>query len=100
MSFIVDGDKARSFVDMPDGTSNTIMVLTVAPDKAEPWTKPGGFELDPAKAAEVLGGHPAGFLALFGDGAVHILPGNIEPETLKGLLTVDGAEPVSPYDLR
>lgn len=99
MSFVVDGDKSRSFADMTDGTSNTIIILTVAPDKAEPWTKPGGFELDPTKAAEVLGGHPAGFLAAFGDGTVRVLSGSIEPETLKALLTIDGAEPVSPNDL-
>jgi hypothetical protein len=100
MGYLVDGDKPRSFIDMRDGTSNTIMVLTVAPDKAEVWTKPGGFELDPAKAAEVLGGHPAGFLALGGDGAVHVIPGSIEPDTLKAVLTVDGAEPAGLWDLR
>ena len=100
MGFFVNGEAtAKTFRDLTDGTSNTIMVLTVAPDKAEPWTKPGGFELDPAKAAEILGGHPAGFLALFADGSVHTLPGSIEPDTLKALLTIAGGEPVSPYDL-
>jgi hypothetical protein len=100
MGFVVDGDAARGIADFTDGTSNTIMVVTVALDKAEPWTKPGGFELDPTKAAEVLGGHPAGFLALLADGSVQVMPTSINPETLRALLTIAGAEPVSPYDLR
>jgi hypothetical protein len=99
MGFVVDGEAtAKSFRHFADGTSNSIMVLTVAPDKAEIWTKPGGFELDPTKAAEVLGGHPAGFLAVFADGAVHVVPGSVEPETLKGLLTISGGEAVSPFE--
>lgn len=97
--FVVDGDNVRRIQDFTDGTSNTIVALTLAPEKAEIWTKPGGFELDPAKAAEVLGGHPAGFMALFADGSVHVLPGSIEPDMLKALLTIAGGEPVSPYDL-
>jgi hypothetical protein len=99
MGFVVDGDRARRIPDFTDGTSNSIMVLTVAPDKAEIWTKPGGFDIDPTKAAETLGGHPAGFLALFADGFVDVLPGSIEPETLKGLLTISGGETTSRFDV-
>ncbi len=70
------------------------MVLTVKPDQAVPWTKPGGFELDPAKAAEILGGDPKGFLALFADGSVSTLDPHADPKTLKALLTIGGGEPV------
>jgi hypothetical protein len=99
MGFVVDGEKTRRVPEFPDGTSNTIMVLTVAADKAEPWTKPGGFAIDPAKAAGLLGGHPAGFLGLMADGSVFTFPASIEPDTLKALLTIAGGEPVSPFGL-
>jgi hypothetical protein len=66
--------------------------VTVKPEKAEPWTKPGGFTLYLEDAAEVLGGMDQGFLALFGDGKSRILDPNLEPTTLKALLTIKGQE--------
>lgn len=92
----------RGFRDVIDGTSNTLMGVTVVPDKAVPWTKPGGFELDPKQAAKILGGHDQGFLALFGDGRVQPLDPSIDAETLKALLTIAGSEIVdySDYETR
>ena len=90
--FVIDGDKSRRIRDFTDGTSNTIMVLTVKPEKAVPWTKPGGFDLDPAKAGEILGGVPRGFLAIFVDGSVHTLDPKMDAKDLKALLTIGGGE--------
>ncbi len=90
--FVIDGDKSRSFRDVTDGASNSIIVLTVKPDKAEPWTKPGGFDLDPAKAGEILGGVDGGFLALFADGRVLTLDPQLDAKDLKALLTIGGNE--------
>lgn len=80
--------------NMTDGTVHSIMGVTVVPEKAVPWTKPGGFELDPEKAANILGGRKQGFLALFGDGRVRTLDSQIDPLTLKALLTISGGETV------
>jgi hypothetical protein len=96
--FIVDGDAVRGLRDITDGTSNTIMVLTVKEDKAEPWTKPGGLAIDPAKAAEILGGDAQGFLALFGDGSVQDSDPKMDAEKLKALLTISGGEPVDRFE--
>ncbi len=93
--FLVDGDTPRRFRDITDGSSNTLMVVTVKPDKAVPWTKPGGFDLDPAKAGKILGGYENGNLVLFGDGRVLYLDPKLDAETLKALLTIGGQEPIS-----
>jgi hypothetical protein len=74
------------------------MVLTVKEDKAEPWTKPGGLAIDPAKAAEILGGDAQGFLALFGDGSVQDFDPKMDAEKLKALLTISGGEPVDRFE--
>jgi len=88
------------FRDITDGSSNTIMVLSVVPDKAVPWTKPGAFELDVDKASEILGGGLRGFLAIFGDARVSTLDGNIDANSLKALLTISGNEVVYPEQFR
>lgn len=92
--FIIDGDKTRKIRDLTDGLSNTVIVLSVQPEKAVPWTKPGGFSLDPAKAAEILQNDGGKFLALYGDGSVRNISTQIEAETLKALLTISGGEVV------
>ena len=64
-----DGVKLSSFTD---GTSQTIMVVEAAPDKAVPWTKPEDWEMDPNNPLKGLGGLFAGdvFKVLFADGHV------------------------------
>jgi hypothetical protein len=91
---VAEGEKARYEWDMKDGKGTTIMVVTVKPEHAEPWTKPGGVEIDPARAAEILGGDPNGFLALFADGSTKTLDPKMDAETLRALLTVAGGEKI------
>ena len=70
-----------------DGTMYTIMVI--ATDVLVPWAKPGDYPFDPAKPLPKIvppGGKEA-FPALFGDGAVRMIPKNIDHKTLKALFT-------------
>lgn len=97
--FLAEGNDRKSFASVRDGASNTVMVLTVKPEHAVPWTKPGGFQFDPAKASEVLGGRDDGFLALFADGRVTALDPNLEPDTIKAILTISGGEVVNSFEL-
>lgn len=79
-----------------DGTSNTIAVVQVDDSDAVEWTRPEDWEMDDSDPLAGLGGlHPGGlFLAGFGDGHVSGLNVAVEPDVLKGMLTVAGGEVV------
>ncbi len=81
-----------------DGTSKTITVVEVAPDKAVPWTKPEDWEFDSEKEIDTndFGGLWQGglFNVVFADGHVSAFPRSIDTETLKKMFTRDGGEVV------
>lgn len=79
--------------DIKDGTSNTIMVLTVKPKYAVEWTKPAEWELDEKQPFEKLTGKD-GMHFRFGlcDGSAHNRPKPMTLETLKALLSHSGGE--------
>ncbi len=79
---------------IPDGTSNTIMVVEAA--DPVPWTKPDDLPFDPPKPLPKLGAEfPDIFLAAFCDGSVRELPKNIDANKLRALITRNGGEPVT-----
>jgi hypothetical protein len=89
-------DKGHRITEFTDGTSNTILLVEVSDDKAVPWTKPDDFTPDKTKPITGLVGLRRGaFLALAADGACHVVPADTADETLNGLFTRAGAEPVS-----
>jgi hypothetical protein len=78
-----------------DGTSNTIMALEAAPEKAVVWTKPEDWEFDPEKPNKGLVGHrPNGFLAAWCDGSVRFIQKSTRDEVLKAIFTRAGGEVV------
>jgi hypothetical protein len=86
------GLKIRQFVD---GTSNTLMGIETADDRAVVWTKPEDWQYDPQQPAAGLGGHfGTGFLGLMSDGSVHFLPVKDNDNVLKAIFTPAGKEPV------
>jgi hypothetical protein len=85
------GDKPSSFMDITDGTSNTIMVVEANRDV--PWTKPEDLPFPPLP--EIGGFNPDGFCALFGDGSVRFIKKSINPTILRALITRAGGEVVS-----
>lgn len=85
-----EGTKIR---DVTDGTSNTILAVEVAPEKAVVWTKPDDWQVDLSDPlAGVKREDREGFIAAFSDGSVHFLSNQLDPETLRGLLTPAGGE--------
>jgi len=79
--------------DIPDGTSNTIMLVEAGPDKAVPWTKPEDLQFQRTNPRAALGTVPRkGFLAALFDGSVRVLPADIEPAHLRALITPNGGE--------
>jgi hypothetical protein len=80
---------------IPDGTSNTIMIVVL--DKPIPWQKPGDFEVDlkdPTKGLHVEDGEIT--VALF-DGAVETIPATYKKK-IALMLTPDEGVPI-PDDL-
>lgn len=96
-SFFEPGEKI-SFVDIPDGTSNTIMIVEAG--DPVPWTKPEDLPFDPDKPLPKLGAEFSDiFNAAFCDGSVHAIHKNIDDKTLRALITRNGGEPFNFSDL-
>jgi len=90
---IFAGQKARTFANITDGTSNTILFVEAAPDKAVIWTRPDDFEVDLEKPlAGLVAAGAKGFLIAFCDGSVRFVSENVDPKVLKGLFTIAGGE--------
>jgi hypothetical protein len=95
-AYALAADKTHRITDITDGTSNTILLVEASDEKAVPWTKPEDFSPDKEKPITGLVGLRRGaFLALGADGAIHIVPADVEAATLKALFTRAGGEPVS-----
>jgi prepilin-type processing-associated H-X9-DG protein len=89
-----------SFADIPDGTSNTIMVGEAA--KANiPWMKPEDIDVSVHPSLGDRDGfssdHTGGAQFLFCDGSVRFLSLSVNSDVLKALFTRNGAETVGSY---
>ena len=85
----------QNLATFTDGPGNTILIVEAA--KAVPWTKPEDLGFDPNAPLPALGGqHVNGYNAALADGAVHFLPRDTDERTLRGLITRNGGEAVTP----
>lgn len=76
-----------------DGTSKTIAIVEADDAHAVPWTKPDDWPYDPDNPTFGLGKHFGDrFLTAFCDGSMHALPGTIDPETMRRMITYAGRE--------
>jgi type II secretory pathway pseudopilin PulG len=96
------GRQQRKLRDFSDGTSNTILVVEAAPDRAVEWTKPDDLPFDEGDAAAGLfGQRDGGFLAAFADGTVKFIPQSIDKNILLALFTINGGETIPPdFDVK
>jgi prepilin-type processing-associated H-X9-DG protein len=88
-----EGKKGITIAEIPDGTSNTIMVVEAT--GSVPWTKPEDLPYDPSKPLPKLGGlFPGGFNAAFCDGSVRFISDKVKPETLHLLIQRNDGTPI------
>lgn len=89
------GASGTKFVEITDGTSNTVMLVEVADEAAVVWTSPEDWALDADKPLrDVLGQHGKEFLAALADGSVRAFNDKLTAETWVKLLTRAGSEVV------
>jgi len=90
---IFSGREGSGFIDIRDGTSNTLLIVEAKRDI--PWTKPQDIPYDASKPLPKLGGFdPGGFHAAFADGSAHLLPKSCDKKVLRALFTKQGGERV------
>ena len=94
---IFPGAKGTTIRDIPDGTSNTILVVEVNDENAVTWTKPDDFKTDAKKPLAILVRPGAkGFNVAMADGSVRYIARTISMETLKAAFTRNGGEVFGP----
>jgi uncharacterized protein DUF1559 len=92
---LFEGNKGRSFREITDGSSNTIMLVEANDDQAVIWTKPDDLEYDQQDPMrDLVGLWPDGFLAGLADGSVRFIWSSIDPTVLKAFFTHNGQEKV------
>ncbi len=89
--------------DITDGTSNTVMVSEAAKNLG-PWAAGGESTIRALtkkpyiNGPDGLGGfHQGGCLMLMGDGSVHFISENIDPNTMEALSTIAGGEVIGNF---
>lgn len=95
-TLFVRGEQGTRFGDITDGSSNTIMVLTVDPSAAVTWTKPDDWEFDPADPYRDLGGTGIGtYIFGMADGSVHRAVAEEDADNMRAMMTRQGGEIVT-----
>jgi hypothetical protein len=78
---------------IPDGSSNTILLVEADDEHAVTWTQPEDLTFDLKKPrVGLLVNKPDGILIAMADGSVHLIRNSIEDKTLGNLFTPAGGE--------
>jgi hypothetical protein len=94
---VFPGTTAIRIRNIPDGTSNTIVLVDATADRAVIWTKPDDLAIDldnPSKGLS-LSVHKK-YLVGIGDGSVRLLNRDISKTTLRAAFTRAGGEVLGP----
>ncbi len=93
---IFPGSEGVKIQKITDGTSNTIMLVDAADDRAVVWTRPDDWNVDPKLDMKGIFGHfPGGTILGFADGSVRFIKETVELGVFEKLITKDGGEVIS-----
>jgi hypothetical protein len=91
-----EGREGKTFKEITDGTSRTIMAVEVDDEHAVIWSKPDDLPYDPNEPAKALGGHfKDDFLALVGDGSVHAFQRSFSADDLRAWFSAAAGDKAS-----
>lgn len=91
--FMWDEPKGLKFVDILDGSSNTIALVEVDDEHGVIWTKPEDFRVDAKDPTKGLLGHyGTGFAFAMADGSAHFFPKSMPALELWAFFTRAGGE--------
>lgn len=84
-----ENEKGRAIRTIPDGTSNTVMLIEAEASKAVYWSQPADFELDTANPLAGLAKNPRNALTvLMVDGSTRDIPPDLDTQTANNLFQV------------
>lgn len=88
------GKTPRSLDDFEDITSRTLLLVEVDSERAVHWMSPHDFEEKYGLPfdQDTKGPHANVIHAVFVDGHIVSIPGGVDPEALRGMLTIAGGE--------
>ncbi len=90
---IFDGENAKGFAQITDGTSNTI--IAVEAKRNVHWAKPEDINVDTERGLPKFGGfYKNGFNAAMADGSVRFISDKVDQDVLWQLYTAAGGEVV------
>jgi hypothetical protein len=94
--FPANGEKV-GMAGIPDGTSNTVLLVEAADDRAVEWTRPDDHPVDPKEPVKGLAAGRPGFHVAMADGSVRYVPAGVNPVALARAF--DRADGFVPLDL-
>ena len=92
---VFEDGKKMTFGEITDGTSNTLWMIEADNGNVH-WAAPKDFDISQLGSLPP-GNHPGGNVGGLMDGSVRFLSNNIDPATLRALLTRNGGEVIQEY---
>jgi hypothetical protein len=90
---VFGNNEGVTYRDITDGTSKTALIVEVEPSRAVEWTKPQDWEVDMQNPLEGVAREDRNvFTAGFADAHVEEIPVEVDPQTLRAILTRGGRE--------
>ncbi len=98
---VFGGKEALRLQDIKDGTSNTILVVNVTPDRAVVWTKPEDLPVtEAAPLTALVSDARKQFDVALCDGSVRILTSDIDPKVLWLLFNANDGQVIDYSQIR
>jgi hypothetical protein len=92
---VFDRPEGTTFKEITDGTSKTIMLVEVPPERAVEWTKPADWQVDLEHPLQGVERTDRDYVtAAWCDGSGSVIPTDVEPDRLRAILTRAGREVV------